>query len=54
MGYFWVRVDFENCFHIVEQLLFSMFLSIVTFDFNLILGSFFTFRGPEELFLGLG
>ena len=29
--------------HVVEQLLFSMLPSIVTFDFDLILGSFLTF-----------
>ena len=31
-----------------------MFPSILTFDFGLILGSFFTFWGPNGLFLGLG
>ena len=31
-----------------------MFLSILTFDFNLILRSFFNFWGPDWLFLGLG
>ena len=31
-----------------------MFPSILTFDFDLILGSFFTFWGPNGLFLGLG
>ena len=30
-----------------------MFLSILTFEFDLILGSFFTFWGPNGLFLGL-
>ena len=40
--------------HVVEQLSFSMFLSILTFDFDLILGSFLTFLGPNGLFLGLG
>ena len=39
--------------HVVEQLSFSLFLSILTFDFGLILGSFLTFWGPNELFLGL-
>ena len=39
--------------HVVEQLSFSLFLSIMTFDFNLILGSFFTLWGPNGLFLGL-
>ena len=32
--------------HIVEQLSFTMFLSILTFEFDLILGSFFYFLGP--------
>ena len=40
--------------HIVEQLSFSTFPSILTFDFDLTLGSFLTFLGPEGLFLGLG
>ena len=40
--------------HEVEQLLFSIFHSILTFDFDLILGSFLTFWGPNGLFLGLG
>ena len=31
-----------------------MYPSILTFDFDLFLGSFLTFWGPEELFLGLG
>ena len=33
--------------HIVEQLSFSMFLSILTFDFDLILRSFLSFWGPN-------
>ena len=40
--------------HVVEQLSFSLFLSILTFGFDSILGSFFTFWGPNGLFLGLG
>ena len=39
--------------HVVEQPSFSLFLSIQTFDFDSILGSFFTFWGPNGLFLGL-
>ena len=31
-----------------------MFPSTLTFDFDLILGSFFTFLGPYGLFLGSG
>ena len=38
--------------HVVEQLSISLFLSILTFDFDLILRSFLTFGGPNELFLG--
>ena len=37
--------------HVVQQLSISMFLSILTFDFDLILGLFFTFWG---YFWGLG
>ena len=40
--------------HVVVQLSFSMFLSILTFDFDLILGSFLTFWVPNRLFLGFG
>ena len=40
--------------HIVEQLSFSIFPSILTFDFDLILGLFWIFWGPNGLFLGLG
>ena len=40
--------------HVVEQLLFSMIPSILTFEFDLFLGSFLTFLGPNGLFLGLG
>ena len=39
---------------LVKQLSFSLFLSIPTFDFALIFGSFLTFWGPNGLFLGLG
>ena len=39
--------------YVVEQLSFSLFLSILTFDFDSILGSFLTFWGPNGLFLGL-
>ena len=38
--------------HVVEQLSFSMFPSILTFDFDLILGLFLIFWGHDELFLG--
>ena len=58
MGYFLVGEMLKNLFfestHIVEQLYFSMFPSILTIDFDLILGSFLTFWGPNGPFLGLG
>ena len=40
--------------HVVECLLFSIVLSILTFDFDLIFGSFLTFWGPNRQFLGSG
>ena len=43
---FWGVLD------VVEQLLFTLFLSMLTFDFDLILGLFLTFWGPYGLFLG--
>ena len=38
--------------HIVQQLLFSLFPSILMFDFDLILGLFFTFLDPNGIVLG--
>ena len=38
--------------HIVQQLSFSLFPSILMFNFDLILGLFLTFLGPNGLFLG--
>ena len=43
-----------GCTHVVKQLLFSMFSFILTFNFDLIFGSFLTFWGPNGQFLGLG
>ena len=40
--------------YVVEQLLFSIVPSILTFDVDLIFGSFLTFWGPNELFLVSG
>ena len=40
--------------YVVEKLSFSMILLILTFQFDLILGFFFTFIGPSGLFLGSG
>ena len=39
--------------YVDENLSFSLFLLILTFDFDLILGSFVTFLGPYGLFFGL-
>ena len=38
--------------HVVEQISFSTFSSILTFEFDLILGPLFTFGGPNGVFLG--
>ena len=40
--------------HVVEKLLFSIVLSILTFDFDLIFGSFLTFWSDQGQFLGSG
>ena len=40
--------------HFVQQLLFSMFNSILIFEYDLILGSYLMFWGPNGLFLGSG
>ena len=48
-----VQQLFFGSTHVVEQLSFFMFPSIIKFDLDLILGSFFTFYGPNGLFLGL-
>ena len=56
MGYFRGQGRAQTLFsiHVVEQLSFSMLPLNLTFDFDLILESFFTFLGPNGLFLGLG
>ena len=54
---FGVKVGFKKCFwstHVVKRLLFSIAPSILTFDFDLILESFFTFWGRNGVFLGSG
>ena len=38
--------------HVDEQLSFSIILSILTSDFDLVLGSFLTFWGPNGLLIG--
>ena len=42
-----------GCTHVVKQLSFSMFPSILTFDFDLILWSFFIFWALMGYFLGI-
>ena len=58
MGYFWgwgrVQKIVLGSTHVVEQLSFSMLPSILTFDFDLLLGSFLTFWNPIGLFSGSG
>ena len=55
MGYFWgwgkVQKHFFRSTLVGEQLSFSMFPSILTFEFDLIFGSFLNFWGPNGLFL---
>ena len=50
----WASTTVLGSTHVVEQLSFSMFSSILTFDFDLILGSFSTFLGSNGLILWLG
>ena len=53
----WYRKGSKNVLRsspVVKQLLFSLFLSILIFDFDLILGSFLSFLGPNRLYFGLG
>ena len=49
----WVgfNIDLEST-HVVKQLSFSLFPSFLTFDFDSILGLFFTVWGSNGLFLG--
>ena len=57
MGHFAVRVGSKTVSgitYVVDQLLFSMFSSVLTFDFDLMLWSFLTFWGPNGLFFGSG
>ena len=53
LGWGWGSTTVLGSTHVLEQLSFSIFPSILTFDFYLILGSFLTFWGPNGLFLGL-
>ena len=53
IGYFegWDQVQIVlGSTQIVQQLLFSLFPAILTFDFDLILGLFLPFWGPNGLF----
>ena len=58
MGYFWVQCGVQILFWgplmQLNNFYFFMFPSILSFDFDSILGSFWTFLGPTGLFLGLG
>ena len=58
MGYFWgwgkvLQLIFWST-HVVEQPLFSLFLSILTFEFDEILGSFFIFGALMGYLFGWG
>ena len=60
LGPYWLFLGLElgsttvfGSTYVVEQLSFSLFLSILTFDSDLISGSFLTFWGHNRLFLGL-
>ena len=53
MGFYRVRVMAQNICrpnHIAEAHLFSMFTSIITFNFDIIYRSFLAFLGPNRLF----
>ena len=55
IGYFegWGQVQIVlGSTHIVQQLLFSLFPSILTFEFCIVLGLFLTFVAPNGLFVG--
>ena len=53
LGRGWIKKSVLWSTHVVDLLSFSMFPLILTFGFDLILGSFLTFWGPNGLFLGL-
>ena len=52
MGYFLVWVKIKNSFLSTYVRLFSIVPSILTFDFDLILGSFLTFWAPNRVGVG--
>ena len=41
---------FHGSTPVVAQVVFSMYTSTLTFDFDLISGSFMTFGGPKKVF----
>ena len=45
---------FSGSTHVVEKFSFAIIASVLTFEFYLILGLFFTFWSPNGLLLGLG
>ena len=52
---FWLGLKFEKCFVVYSDSATTFYFhSILTFDFDLILGLFLTFWGHIRLFLGLG
>ena len=55
MGYFWSWNSVRKIFFglLIEKLSLSMIPSVLTFKFDLILGSFFIFGGPNGLFVEL-
>ena len=54
LGLEWGSKTVLGCNYVVEQISSSLYFSILTFYFDLMLGSFLTFLGPNGLFLGLG
>ena len=50
---FWGKIEICPKFAVCFLLLYSIVPSILTFDFDLICWSFFTFWGPNGLFLGM-
>ena len=54
LGSMWGSKTVLGSTNVVEQLSISMFPSILTFELDLILKSFFTFWGPNWLFFGVG
>ena len=53
MGYFLGLETLLGSTHVFKKLSFTLFSSILTFEFDFILGSVLTFWGPDGLFLVL-